>query len=267
MSDNFFRMLQLRRMPFALSLAVTFLIVILGGGYLAAVVHMVHHYENKDEKEGLTLDDLECSFHGMHQEAILIGALKGSMRENVSDEEFAVLLEWLEGDKISETYDAEVYDDEGNMMPVPADIIYDNCRRCHGRSAKEGDGINETVPLEYWDEVKQFAFSKDFDPVPLEILYATTHTHALSMAMITVVSSLLLLASGWPRRLRDFIVLLTFAALLVDLGSWWLAREWAAFCPVIAVSGGIYGGLLSIQLIAAFLDIWIGRFLPSKEKV
>lgn len=259
MNNNDF---QLGRMPLALRLAATCLIVILGGGYAAAVAHMYHHYENKDENPGLTLDDIEGSFHGMHQEAVLIGALKGTMREHVSGEEYALLIEWLEGDNIKVAYDAEIYDEDGELKETPADIIYDNCLRCHGRDAKAGDGINETVPLEYLDEVEQFAFSKDFDPVPLEILYATTHTHALGMSVITVVSSLLLLGTGWPRRMRHVTVFLTFAALLVDLGSWWLAREWVIFCPVIAVSGGIYGGLLSVQLIASFIDLWIGRFLP-----
>lgn len=250
---------RLRNMSVSLRIAATCLILVLGGGYLAAVQHMFDHYENKDERPGLTMDDITGSFHGVNREATLIGALDGHMREHVTEGELAKLMAWLEGNSISADYDNL---ELGDM--APAEIIDRSCLRCHSRNASEGDGIGATVPLDYWDDVKLLAFSKQLDPVPLEILTVSTHTHALSMAVVTVVSALLFLATAWPCRVRHGLVMLTFIALLVDLGSWWLARWFEPFVLVLVIAGGIYGALLSLQLLGAFVDMWFGRIVKDE---
>jgi len=245
---------RLRRLSVALRIAATCFIVILSGGYLASVQHMFDHYENKDERPGLTMDDIVGSFHGVNRKATLILALDGPMRQYVSGGEHTALMKWLQGNRISEDYDNLDLGDD-----APAEIIDRNCLRCHSRNASEGDGIGGSVPLEYWDDVKKHAFSKELDPVPLEILALSTHTHALSMALVTLMTSLLFLATGFPRRLRHNVIMVTCLALLADLASWWLARWSEPFCFVLVVAGAVFGLGLAIQLLGAFFDIWFGR--------
>ena len=45
--------------PLGIRLGLTGLILVLLGGLYASALHMAHHYENRDERPGLTLDDLE----------------------------------------------------------------------------------------------------------------------------------------------------------------------------------------------------------------
>jgi len=251
---------RLRRMGLSLRVAATILLIILGGGYAAAVQHMFDHYENKDERPGMSMDDVTGSFHGVNSEATMIVAINTTMREHLTDGEHAALLEWLQGSRISEDYDNL---DLGEN--APADIIDRNCLDCHSRNAQKGDGIGARMPLEYWDDIKPLAFSKQFDPVPLEILTISTHTHALSMGMVTALTALLFLGTGWSCRWRNRIIALTFLALLADLSSWWLARWCEPFCTVLIVAGGVYGALLVVQLVGTFIDIWFGRLAPRKE--
>lgn len=251
---------RLRRMGLSLRLAATCLIIILGGGYAAAVQHMFDHYENKDERPGMSMDDVTGSFHGVYSEASMIVAINDSMREYLSDDEHSALLDWLQDSRISEDYDNL---DLGEN--APADIIDRNCLNCHSRNAEEGGDIGARAPLEYWDDIKPLAYSKQLDPVPLTILTMSTHTHALGMATVTALTALLFLGTGWSCRWRNRIIALTFLALLADLGSWWLARWSEPFCTVLVVAGGVYGGLLVLQLVGTFIDIWFGRLEPRKD--
>jgi hypothetical protein len=247
--------MKLSRLSLALKGAVTCLIVIVAGGLVASMVQMILHYENRDEQAGLTMDDLVGSFHGLDQPSRLLVSIKGDMRPYIpTDEEYEQLKKWLEGDRISEDYDNL---DLGDY--APAEILSINCLNCHARNATEGDGVGERVPLEYWDDVKRVAFSKKIEPTPMSILVTTTHTHALTMPLVGIVACGLFLSTGWPRRLRHAVVFLTFFALLVDIGGWWLSRYEASFTYLIVAGGAGFGGLCGLQLLGAFLDTWFGR--------
>ncbi|MEW6746067.1 MAG: hypothetical protein AB1486_25280 [Planctomycetota bacterium] len=245
---------RLRHMSVTLRLACTCVLLVLGGGYLASVQHLINHYENKDERAGLTMDDIIGSFHGVKNEATLIRALSSHMKPHLSEEERGALLQWLQGSRISEDYDNFDLGDK-----APAEIIDRNCKRCHSRNATEGEGIGTRLPLEYWDDVKPHAFSKQIDPVPVNILTLSTHTHASSMALIALATAILFLATAWPRRLKSVIIFLTCFGLLADVGSWWLTRWEPSFAYVIVISGAVYGALLGLQWLLTFLDMWFGR--------
>jgi hypothetical protein len=253
--------IRLHSLSLSLRIGITCLILILAGGYIASVYHMYTHYQNKDEQPGLSMDDIVGSFHGMNKPSRLWVAIQGSERKYIpTDEEYQALEKWLSGNRISEDYDSLELGDY-----APAEIIALNCLECHKRSAAEGEEEQSDPPLEYWDDVKQVAFPKNLEPVPLEILATSTHTHALTMPLVALVTCLLFLATAWPRGVRHAFVMGTFVALLLDLASWWLAREWVFFCHVLVVTGGVFGGLLALQLFGAFLDTWFGRFI-SKTK-
>ncbi len=260
--------IRLHRLGLCLKIAVTCLILVISGGLAASVFHMHGHYRNKDEQKALSMDDITGSFHGVNQPARMLDALHGSMGEHLSldeerqeeneeeyREEYYALIKWLKGNRISESYDSIELGDF-----APAEIIAINCLGCHSRNASDGGGIGERVPLDSWDDVKKVAFSKNLDPVPVSILVTSTHTHALTMPLIGIVASLLFLATGWPVKFKRTVVMLVFIALLADIGSWWLAREWAGFCGVIVVSGGLFGGLVGLQLFLSFLSTWFGSF-------
>lgn len=252
--------IRLHALSVPLRLAVTCLILILAGGLVASIYQMIHHYENKDEQPGVSLDDIVGSFHGIQQPARLSVAIEGSMRQYIpTEEEYQALTKWLNGKDVSAGYDNL---DLGDF--APAEIMTMNCLDCHERGATKGDGIGDIVPLEYWDDVKKVAFARNMDPVPLNILITSFHTHALTMPIIGLVSALLFLATGGPRALRHTIILLAFLGLLVDFGCWWLARSNPVFCYGIIVGGGLFGSMVGLQLLGAGLSTWFGGFFSKK---
>ena len=59
---------HLRDLPFAARLGLTLLVLVNLGGFLASGLHMVKHYENRDQRDGLSMTDhhLQLLFWLLH---------------------------------------------------------------------------------------------------------------------------------------------------------------------------------------------------------
>lgn len=242
---------QLVHLPKSARLGLTFLILVFGGGLWASSRHLVLHHENRNEQPGLSFEDLVGAYHGVTATAAMIPALERGHPEGLPQGERDILLGWLTSTRVSEDYDNL---DLGDLSP--AEILDRSCLSCHGRDAAEGDGIGQTVPLEYWDDVKKISFSREINAVDPEILIASAHTHSLSMALLTLAFGMLALATRWPRALVGSLFALSSLALLCDLGSWFLARETAAFVWLIAGGGVVWMGTSGLMLTLVLIDLW-----------
>ena len=255
--------LKLRRLDPAAKLGLTFLVLVVIGGIVASLSHIRQHHANRDEQPGLSIVDIKGAYHGVRTIAPLVTALE---REHPSELEFeesdpltdadrAVLLAWLGGERISEDYDNL---DLGDA--APAEILARSCLSCHSRQATEGDESAKDIRLDYWDDVKAIAFSREINPPGIDILTISTHTHALSLATLSIVLAGLLLATSWPRPLVNGCILLLGLGLAADLSAWWLARSMEGFIWMLIIGGGVYCAMTVLTSLAIIVDLW----LPSK---
>ncbi|UCD76833.1 MAG: hypothetical protein JSV91_07870 [Phycisphaerales bacterium] len=254
--------IRLRNFCPAVRFGLTCLLITILGGYASSFLHMVDHHSKRDEQPGLSLTDLRGAYHGVRVIAPMVTALEMNHPEELDmeganplhPEDRQTLLRWLNSDRISEDYDNL---DLGDA--APAEILAINCLNCHSRQATLGEGVGERIPLDYWDDVRSISFSREINPTSVEILTTSTHTHALTMGVLTVVICGLLLATSFPRILVHGSIFLIGAGLLADLGAQWLARLWEPFIWLILVGGGVYGGLASLALVAVMIDLWLPR--------
>lgn len=242
----------LRDLPLSFRLGLSLLLLVLLGGLGAAGLHLVHHHENRDERPGLSLDDLAGAYHGLRTTAPLAAALRAGHPEDLPEAERALLLAWLASDRISEGYDSL---EAGEM--APAEVIGRRCLSCHARQAQAGGGIGRRVPLEYWDDVRSVAFSRDVEPVPARILVASLHTHALTMAVLTTVLAVLGMVSRWPGSLVGAMAALAGLGLVLDFAGWFLARDTVEFVTVLAAGGAAWMGANVLLLLLVLADLWL----------
>lgn len=248
---------RLRDLPVAGRLSLTFLMFVLLGGYATSLLHMREHHQNRDEVEGLSLTDLRSAYHGALIISPLITALKGGHPGELQGAAApnagirATLLAWLEGDAnlILPNWDNLDLGDD-----VPADLLDMSCVGCHSRSAAED--LRADPPLEFLDDIRAVAFSREISPADTKILLASTHTHALALGVLTVVLCLLMYATAASERKKGLMCLLASGGLLVDLLAWWAARLAMSFVPLIIAGGVAHAVGVVLIILTVLVDLW-----------
>jgi hypothetical protein len=246
--------LRLRALPLPLRAGLTGVVLALGLGLWASLEHLRAHHEKRDEEAGLSLDDLVASYHGIHAPARLAEALRAGHAPELPPAERAALLAWLASTRV-----AEDFDNADLGAQAPAEILSARCTSCHARASQDKGAA---LPLEYWDDVKKLAFARELPATPVEIVTTSLHAHASSMALLTLAAMALAFCTRWPDWLRSGGALVGGLALAADLGSWFLARESAAFVYVIAGAGALWSGWMALALGATLLELW----LPERER-
>jgi len=244
--------LRLRELGAAVRLGLSGIVLSLLLGVWASLEHLEDHHQNRDGEAGVSMDDLVGAYHGLDRPARLVVSLEGGHPEELPAAERTILLEWLGGGRVSEQYDDLELGDAS-----PAEVIDRRCLDCHARQATEGDGIGQEVPLEYWDDVAKLAFSRSVEATPPEILVTSLHTHALSLALVSLAALGLLLATRWPQTIQGLLAAMGGVGLIVDLASQLAARGSEVFVWGVAAGGALWALSTVLACIAVLLDLWL----------
>lgn len=250
---------RLKDLGLLFRLGVTCLVLTLLGGYVVSGIHLRTHYENRDEREGFTLDDVRAAYHGISSPSPLRSALQDDHPEGLAQVDRDALLAWLDSDSLSQDYDNLDLGDE-----APAEIIAVSCLDCHSRGS---DDPGASIPLEYWDDIRPLAFSTDIQPTPNEIIALSQHTHAPSMAMVLLIVGGLGAMTRWPKAFVGLLVAVGGVGLLVDMAAWWLAKDNAAWVYAIVGGGFAQGASVMLLGLMALIDMWLpgGRSRPVAD--
>lgn len=240
---------RLGELPAAARTGISLLLLVNLGGFVASGAHLRAHHGGRDGRPGLSMDDLAGAYHGVEVRAPLAQALERGHPLGLAAAEREALLAWVGGERVNERYDDL---DLGDA--APAEILARSCVSCH--AADSQDVRAREVPLRFWDEVERVAYGREIAPVPSDILLASTHTHAIALATITLVLAGLVQVTRWPVRLRSGLVLLAGAALAADLAGWWLARSSPAMVTVVVVAGTAYAASVAAMTGLVLAELW-----------
>jgi len=259
---------RLRDLSLAARLGVACVVLVILGGLAASAQHVADHHGPKDDVKGLSLDDVMGAYHGVQAPALLVAALERGHPDNLAPSAKEALLTWLlgpvdpSGKRTGPKRLADDYDnfDLGDM--APNELIAKHCNSCHSAKVADTHPIAKAYPLDRREDVLRLALPKNLTPVSREILATSTHTHALSLGTLAIVTIALVLATSWPRKLVSLATLLIGGGLLVDLGGQWAAREYAWGVYLLIGGGSMYGGASVLALLAVLIDLC----LPSRNR-
>lgn len=236
-------------------LALTLLCLVLAGGFAASASHLLIKTSGRDQVKGMSLDDVKGTYHGIRTRAPLLMALERNHPETLPAKDRETLIKWLNGSRITEDYDNP---DLGDA--APAEIIARNCVSCHGRNATDSQA--KKLPLEFLDDVRAVAVSRDVTPNPVEAVVASTHAHAVSLATLSMLLVLLTACSRWRGGLTGLILTVHALGLACDIGGWWLTRHHAELAAMIVAGGAAYFATSGLLMLMVLAELW----LPSREK-
>lgn len=234
------------------------LVIAMVGGAAVSGMFMALHHGGRDERPGLTIDDIRAHYHGITAPAPLLAALRDGHPEPLDARRRDLLIKWLEGDSAKL---GEAYDNLDLGEDAPSEIIAANCLACHARGATGPDAY-PALPLDYWDDVRAVAISRDVKPVDGKILAASTHTHALAMASMGIVMALLAVLTRWPRAMVGLVLAAMGLGLVADVGGWWLTTLDVAFVWSIVVGGAAFNGGIGLLGVMVLADLVLPTRTP-----
>lgn len=244
--------MRLKQLGLLWRFGLTCLLLVLSGGLIASAVHLVWHYENRDERPGLTVDDIKAQYAGLNAPAPMLVSLNQGHPETLKPADREALVKWLKTDKVAEMYDSL---DLGTASP--SEIIAASCLQCHSRKATGADAKARALVLDYYDDVKKVAFGRTINPTPNKIKVISTHTHAPAMAGISFTLAILLAFTRWPRFLAGFLLSVAGLGLAVDIACWWLAPYNPNLAYAIVGGGIAYNAATGLQILLTFADLWL----------
>jgi len=227
--------------PLASKLALTVMLVVAGVGYLLGFLNIYLTYSPVDQKPGLSLVDISMSFYGARGGTKLEKAVDGSMRQYLgSDAEYQAVKDWL-ASGATETGFAQI-------QP-----IFDaSCGSCHSAEA----AVADVVTAGYADLVP---FLKQDTGKSVPRLIGVSHTHVLATLPVIFLLVFIFSFARYSQRLKGLVMVFASLAILLDVGSWWLAKLSPALA-ILVLLGGLALAVSFLALIAlSFVDMWFGR--------
>lgn len=223
-------------------IAITLFLLIAGLGYLLGFLNIVLAYSPVDQKPGLSIDDVRISFWGARQGTRLEKSIDGSMKQYfASTEELSKVKAWLRAGS-----------SPGDFETVIKPIFDPSCNTCHSREAAVAG-----VVLTSFDEVKTYLAQDTGKPVPR--LVSLSHTHVLGILPLIFILAFIFSFTRFPEKLKAPLMAFAFLAIVLDIGSWWLAKASGSLAALVMVGGVSLALSFLLLIVSSLWDMWIVR--------
>lgn len=226
------------QLPQALKVLYTMVLLILGLGYIFAMIQIYEVHSGRDGRPGLSVEDIRIAYSGSKTDTRLEAALKGPMAGMLPGEERAQIIAWVrDGGK------------EDAFGQIVQPILQNRCLGCH-------NGSNPHIPsLTSYQEVKNLA---QLDTgMSIGTLVRVSHIHLFGLTFIFAFTGLIF-SHAYVRRkyLKSIAVAMPFVAIFLDIMSWWLTKVSTPFAYVVFIGGALMGLSFAYQWFVSMYQLW-----------
>lgn len=243
------RLEWLHTLPMRIAISCFAVVILLG--LVAAEGNIYFQVAPIDGKAGLSLHDVRLQFAGGEGPSLLGVMIDGEMRPNLGDNEAQRV---KNGQIIHKWIDANAPENIFHRDILP--ILKPNCVDCHSPG-----GTMERSPLVTYDDAARVARPRFRAPMDYGRLSVISHIHLFGMGLFVFILAVLFNVSRFPMRIKALLTAIPFVGIVLNIGSWWLARFAPAFVYTIAIGGG----MLTVGSIALALLLLIDQWLPRKQ--
>ncbi len=234
-------------MPYSQRFLYTATLLILGGGYLFALLNVYFTYAGKAGGNPLMLSyqDIVVAYSGSGKGSRLESALLGPMSTMLPADERGIVIAWANEGAKQAAYERDV-----------KPMLDRRCMACH-------DGSNPHLPnLDGFDNVKKVT---ELDTgTPLFTLVRVSHIHLFGMTFIFFLMGFMFTRAYLrPVWLKCAIVGLPFLAIVMDISSWYFTKLYHPFAFVVMAGGAINAICFALMWIVTMYQMWFSK-PPSK---
>ncbi len=208
-------------------------------GYLFALIQILFTHGMADGKFGLSLDDIVYSYYGNRSGTMLETKLNGSMKENASEQERFVIMQW-----VRDGADQDDYAESGTEK-----IIQERCVMCHNKDAAVPDFTDFKVLKELTHEDEGATFGS---------LTRVSHIHLFGISFIFMFVGLIFsFAETSTVKYKSIAIGMPYLFLLVDILSWWLTKLHPVFASLIIIAGAGMAVSFAFMWTVSVLEMWL----------
>jgi hypothetical protein len=229
-------------LPYSQRVLYTATLLILGMGYLFALIYLFHSYSGKDgNPRNLSYEDIVIAYSGSGKDSRLESALRGSMAVMLPKEEIVPLVAWVKSGADRAGFDQQV-------KPT----LDKRCMTCH-------DGSNPHLAnLNGFDNVKKVT-ERDTG-AGIFTLVRVSHIHLFGLTFVFfLLGSIFSHAYVRPVWLKCSVIVLPFVALVLDVGSWYFTKLYHPFAWVVMLGGGFIGLSFAFMWAVSMYQLWFSR--------
>ena len=246
MSWRFF--VHFTHLPLVQKALYTGVLCVLGLGYAFAMLHVFDSHAGRDGKAMLSVDDLVIAYSGSKTGTQLESALQGPMSKMLPAEESAAIIKWVRTGSSEKEYESHIKH------------IFDNrCVTCH----------NERNPhIPHLNNYESVVHTTEEDTgMDIFTLVRVSHIHLFGLTFIFfIVSSIFAHAYMRHEWQKITIVVVPFAAIAVDIFSWYLTKLFEPFAWVIIISGALMGLSFALQYFISLYQMWFYQLPPEADQ-
>jgi len=220
-------------------LLYTSFMALLGVGYFFAMLLIFMDVSHEDGLPGLSIEDINIKYRGNRSGTRLEQALIGPMKAHRTKDEFLTITAWLHEGETKARFESQV-----------KPILDRKCSVCHNPAL----GLN-LPDLSTYDSVK--SLGKIDTGEPISTLVKVSHIHLFGISIIFYLLGRIFILSEMPIWLKRTIVIIPFASILIDIGSWWFTKFTSPiFAYTVMIGGAAFSASFVLQTLVSFYQMW-----------
>lgn len=226
-------------LPYSLRVLYTVTLLILGMGYLFALLYLFHTYSAKDGNPlTLSYEDIVIAYTGSGKGSRLESAVRGSMRSMLPAEETDTVVAWVKGGVDRATYEKSV-----------KSIIDNRCMACH-------DGSNPHLPnFRGYDNLQKV--TEQDTGTGVFTLVRVSHIHLFGLTFVFfILGTIFSHAYVRPVWLKCVVVVGPFFFLALDVSSWYFTKLYHPFAFVVMAGGAGMGLCFGFMWVVSMYQMW-----------
>ena len=234
-------------LPYSLRVLYTATLLVLGLAFFFAALYLYHNYAGRAGGNPflVSYQDIMVAYAGSGTGSRLESALRGPMSTMLPPDEANILVTWAQ-----EGADRGKY--ETDIKP----LLDKRCMACH-------DGSNRQISsLNGYDNLKKVA--EQDTGVNIFTLVRVSHIHLFGLTFIFFIMGLMYShAYVRPVWFKCTIIALPFAAVIMDVFSWYLTKLYRPFAIVVLLSGGLFGVCFAFMWVTTMYQLWFSSPPPA----